>query len=206
MAGVLHMTDIKAQIREFRIGEKIRGLRQQKRLTLQELSELTTLSKPLLSQIENQQVIPPLATLLKIAKGLKVDIHFFFEDVGNRQKYVLTRREDVREDEKVPRQTANEVVRPYVYHSLAQGLRHKHMEPFLVEFENKEWDDSLFFKHDGDEEFIYIIAGELDFHYNNEVLRMRTGDSIYYDSSQPHGWVAVGDGIARAVAVMYTKE
>jgi transcriptional regulator with XRE-family HTH domain len=200
------MTDIKAQIKEFRIGEKIRGLRQQKRLTLQELSELTTLSKPLLSQIENQQVIPPLATLLKIAKGLKVDIHFFFEDAGNRQKYVLTRREDVREDEKVPRPAANEVARPYTYHSLAQGLRHKHMEPFLVEFENKEWDDSLFFKHEGDEEFIYIIFGDLDFHYNNDVLRMRTGDSIYYDSSQPHGWVAVGDGTARAVAVMYTKE
>jgi transcriptional regulator with XRE-family HTH domain len=200
------MTDIKAQIREFRIGEKIRGLRQQKRLTLQELSELTTLSKPLLSQIENQQVIPPIATLLKIAKGLKVDIHFFFEDAGNRQQYVLTRREDVREDEKVPRPASNEVARPYTYHSLAHGLRHKHMEPFLVEFENRAWDDALYFKHEGDEEFIYVTSGELDFHYNNEVLRMRSGDSIYYDSSQPHGWVAVGDGNARAVAVMYTKE
>jgi transcriptional regulator with XRE-family HTH domain len=200
------MTDIKAQIKEFRIGEKIRGLRQQKRLTLQELSELTTLSKPLLSQIENQQVIPPLATLLKIARGLKVDIHFFFADAGNSQKYVLTRREDIREDEKVSRASSNDVARPYTYHSLAQGLRHKHMEPFLVEFENKEWDDSLFFKHDGDEEFIYITSGDLDFHYNNELIRMKTGDSIYYDSSQPHGWVAVGDCNATAVAVMYTKE
>ncbi|MDD5287349.1 MAG: XRE family transcriptional regulator [Desulfuromonadaceae bacterium] len=200
------MSDIKAQIKEFRIGEKIRGLRQQKRMTLQELSGLTTLSKPLLSQIENDQVIPPLATLLKIARGLKVDIHFFFEDAGNRQKYVLTRREDVREDEKVLRQASNEGARPYTYHSLAQGLRHKHMEPFLVEFENLEWDDALFFKHEGDEEFIYITEGELDFHYNSEVLRMRAGDSIYYDSSQPHGWVSVGEGKARALAVMYTKE
>ncbi|HBA72965.1 MAG: Cro/Cl family transcriptional regulator [Geobacteraceae bacterium GWC2_55_20] len=200
------MGDIKAQIKAFRIGEKIRALRQQKRLTLQELSELTTLSKPLLSQIENQQVIPPLATLLKIAKGLKIDIHFFFEDEGNRQKYVLTRREDVREDEKVPRPVTNDVTRPYTYHSLAQGLRHKHMEPFLVEFDKREWDDALFFKHEGDEEFIYVTDGELDFHYNNEVLRMRAGDSIYYDSSQLHGWVAVGEGKARAVAVMYTKE
>ncbi|MBC7962088.1 MAG: helix-turn-helix transcriptional regulator [Steroidobacteraceae bacterium] len=200
------MSDIKAQIKAFRIGEKIRALRQQKRLTLQELSELTTLSKPLLSQIENQQVIPPLATLLKIAKGLKIDIHFFFEDEGNRQKYVLTRREDVRDDEKVPRPVANDVARPYVYHSLAQGLRHKHMEPFLVEFDKREWDDTLFFKHEGDEEFIYITEGELDFHYINEVLRLRAGDSIYYDSSQLHGWVAVGEGKARAVAVMYAKE
>ena len=200
------MPDIKEQIREFRIGEKIRELRQQKRLTLQELSELTTLSKPLLSQIENQQVIPPLATLLKIAKGLKVDIHFFFADAGNSQKYVLTRRENVREDEKVPRPAVNEAVRPYTYHSLAQGLRHKHMEPFLVEFENREWDDSLFFKHEGDEEFVYVTEGELDFHYGDEVLRMRSGDSIYYDSGQPHGWVAVGERNARAVAIMYTKE
>ncbi|MEI6206394.1 MAG: XRE family transcriptional regulator [Desulfuromonadales bacterium] len=200
------MSDIREQIRGFRIGEKIRGLRQQKRLTLHELSGLTTLSKPLLSQIENEQVIPPLATLLKIAKGLKVDIHFFFEDAGNRQNYVLTRREEIREDEKVPRNVSNEGVRPYTYHSLAPGLRHKHMEPFLVEFDNREWDSTLFFKHEGDEEFIYITEGELDFHYNSEVLRMRAGDSIYYDSGQPHGWVAVGEGKARAVAVMYTKE
>ncbi|MDD2850997.1 MAG: XRE family transcriptional regulator [Desulfuromonadaceae bacterium] len=199
------MADIKEQIKEFRIGEKIRGLRKQKRLTLQELSELTTLSKPLLSQIENQQVIPPLATLLKIAKGLKVDIHFFFEDAGNRQQYVLTRHEDVPNNAMVVRPTATGSMRPYAYHSLAQGLRHKHMEPFLVEFENRKWHDSLFFKHDGDEEFIYITAGELDFHYNNEVLRLRAGDSIYYNSSQPHGWVAVGEGSAWAVAVMYTK-
>ncbi|MBI2354354.1 MAG: helix-turn-helix transcriptional regulator [Deltaproteobacteria bacterium] len=200
------MSDIKAQIKEFRIGEKIRTLRQQKRLTLQELSDLTTLSKPLLSQIENEQVIPPLATLLKIAKGLKVGIHFFFEDEGNRQNYVLTRREDLGEVEVVPRPVVNDVSRPYLYHSLAQGLRHKHMEPFLVEVKKREWDDRLFFKHEGDEEFLYITEGELDFHYNNEVIRLRPGDSIYYDSGQPHGLVAAGEGKARAVAVLYTRD
>jgi len=200
------VSDIKAQIKEFRIGEKIRGLRQQKRLTLQELSDLTTLSKPLLSQIENEQVIPPLATLLKIAKGLKVGIHFFFEEEGNRQKYVLTKREELPEVAMVPRPVVNDVSRPYAYHSLAQGLRHKHMEPFLVEFERRDWDDRLFFKHEGDEEFVYVTEGELDFHYNNEIIRLRTGDSIYYDSGQPHGWVAVGVDSAKAVAVLYTKE
>jgi transcriptional regulator with XRE-family HTH domain len=200
------VSDIKAQIKEFRIGEKIHALRQQKRLTLQDLSDLTTLSKPLLSQIENGQVIPPLATLLKIAKGLKVGIHIFFEDEGNRQKFVLTRREDVREDATVPRPVANDVSWPYVYHSLAQGLRHKHMEPFLVEFEKRDWDDSLFVKHEGDEEFLYVTEGELDFHYHNEVIHLRTGDSIYYDSSQPHGLVASSENRARAVAVLYTRD
>ena len=79
------------------------------------------------------------------------------------------------------------------------------MEPFLIEFERREWDEKLFFKHDGDEEFLYVTEGELDFHYNSEVLRLRAGDSIYYDSGQPHGWVAVGPEKAKAVAVLYSK-
>jgi len=197
------VTDIKAQIKEFRIGEKIRGQRQQRRLTLQEVSDLTGLSKPLLSQIENEQVVPPLATLLKIARGLKVDIHFFFEDETNRQKLVVTRGDELRPD--LQRQAVNAAVRPYTYHSLANGMRHKNMEPFLVEVENTEWDDKLFFRHDGEEEFLYVLDGSINFHYGNDVYLLKAGDSAYYDSSQPHGLVSVGGGKARIVAVLYSK-
>ncbi|CAH2030408.1 helix-turn-helix domain-containing protein [Trichlorobacter ammonificans] len=197
------MTDIKAQIKEFRIGEKIRAQRQLRRLTLQELSDLTGLSKPLLSQIENEQVVPPLATLLKISRGLKVDIHFFFEDETNRQKLVVTRGEELRPD--LQRQAVNAAVRPYTYHSLAQGMRHKNMEPFLVEVENTTWDDKLFFRHDGEEEFLYVADGAINFHYGSEVYHLKAGDSAYYDSSQPHGLVAVGETKARIVAVLYSK-
>lgn len=197
------MTDIRNQIKEFRIGEKIRGQRQQRRLTLQELSELTGLSKPLLSQIENEQVVPPLATLLKIARGLKVDIHFFFEDEGNRQKLVINRGEELRPS--LQRQAINEEHRPYLYHSLAQGMRHKNMEPFLVEVDNPVWDDKLFFHHEGEEEFLYVLEGEIELHYGGETYRLKSGDSTYYDSSLPHGLVSVGEEKARIVAVLYSK-
>lgn len=198
------MTDIKEQIKGFRIGEKIRGQRQQRRLTLQELSELTGLSKPLLSQIENEQVVPPLATLLKIARGLKVDIHFFFEEEGNRQRLVLTRGDDLHPA--LQRMAVNIDNRPYIYHSLAHGMRHKHMEPFLVEVLNHQWDDKLFFKHEGEEEFLYILEGEIDLHYGSEVHRLKAGDSVYYDSSEPHGLVSAGAEKARIVAVLYSSK
>lgn len=197
------MTDIKAQIKEFRIGEKIRGQRQQRRLTLQEVSDLTGLSKPLLSQIENEQVVPPLATLLKIARGLKVDIHFFFEDEANRQKLVITRGDELRPD--LQRQAVNTATRPYIYHSLAHGMRHKNMEPFLVEVESTKWDDKLFFRHDGEEEFLYVLDGSINLHYGSDVYLLKAGDSAYYDSSQPHGLVSVGGAKARIVAVLYSK-
>ncbi len=79
------------------------------------------------------------------------------------------------------------------------------MEPFLVEFELTEWDDSFFYSHEG-EEFLYIVAGELEFHFGREIMRLQPGDSIFYDSSEPHGYVTVGEQPARAVAVLYSKE
>lgn len=196
------MNDIKSEIKELRLGQKIRKLRQERRLTLQELSELSGLSKPLLSQIENDQVTPPLATLLKIARGLKVGIHYFFEDEGDRRKYVLIRGD---EGATSPRRAKSDVTEGYRYRPLAPGIRHKQMEPFLVEFELSAWDDSHFYRHDG-EEFIYLVEGELEFHYGQEVMWLKPGDSIYYDSSEPHGYVSIGERKAKAVAVLHSKE
>ncbi len=116
---------------------------------------------------------------------------------------MVTKGDELRPD--LQRQAVNESGRPYTYHSLAQGMRHKHMEPFLVEVDNSEWDDKLFFRHDGEEEFLYIIEGEIDLHYGNDVHRMRVGDSAYYDSSQPHGLVSVGGCKAKIVAVLYSR-
>jgi transcriptional regulator with XRE-family HTH domain len=190
-----------SEVRELNIGQKIRKLRKEERLTLQDLSDLSGLSKPLLSQIENDQVIPPIATLLKIAKGLKVGIHFFFEEEGDRQKFVLLRSNDQRSSR---RRSGNDSPQNYLYHSLAPGMRHKSMEPFLVEFEAGNWDDSLLYRHEG-EEFIYLLEGELEFHYGQETMVLKTGDSIYYDSSEAHGYISLGSEKAKAVAVLYSK-
>lgn len=188
-------------VRELNIGQKIRKLRKEERLTLQDLSDLSGLSKPLLSQIENNQVIPPIATLLKIAKGLKVGIHFFFEEEEDRQKFVLLRSSDLTSSR---RRTGNDSPQNYLYHSLAPGMRHKSMEPFLVEFETGIWDNSLLYRHDG-EEFIYLLHGELEFHYGQETMILKPGDSIYYDSSETHGYISCGSEKAKAVAVLYMK-
>jgi transcriptional regulator with XRE-family HTH domain len=192
---------IKQEIREMKLGEKVRGLRQEQRLTLQALADVTGLSKPLLSQIENDQVTPPIATLLKIANGLGVGIHYFFEESGDRQKFVLTRGEPEASSQRRP---GKDVVEGYKYKPLAPGLRQKKVEPFLVEFEERAWDNSMYYSHEG-VEFLYLLDGELEFHYADQVMRLYPGDSIYYESSEPHGYVSVGEVRARAVAVLYTK-
>lgn len=193
---------IKQQIKELKLGEKIRKLRRERRFTLQEVADLTGLSKPLLSQIENDQVIPPIATLLKIAKGLKVGIHYFFEEEGDRQKFVLTRGGTGKASQRRP---GNDAVKGYMYRSLAPGIRHKPIEPFLIEFELTTWDDSYFYTHEG-VEFIYLLTGELEFHYGTEIMTLSPGDCVYYDSAEPHGCVSLGSDCAKAVVVLYSKE
>jgi transcriptional regulator with XRE-family HTH domain len=196
------MDDYRAEVKELQIGPTIRNLRQKQRLTLQDLSAATELSKPLLSQIENDQVIPPLATLLRIAKALNVSLQTFFEEEDNTQKCLVVRAGDSSRMQRRPNHGGQP--QPYFYHSLAYGKKHKHMEPFLVEFDPERTEESQPVRHAG-EEFFYIIEGRVQLRHGSETYILEAGDSVYWDSNEPHSLKALGDRIARGIAVLYTK-
>ncbi len=195
------MENARAEVKELQIGMKIRKMRQEKRMTLQALADATGLSKPLLSQIENEQVIPPLATLLRIAKAFNVGLHSFFQEEGTRKCIFVRAGESRRQSS---RNKPGIEVPPYNYHSLAYGKKGSNFEPFIVEFEQREISDELLVSHEG-EEFLFLLEGELVFHYGDQIMRMRPGDSVCYDSSEPHGYVAVSQHRPRAVAVVFSK-
>jgi transcriptional regulator with XRE-family HTH domain len=58
------------------IGRRIKAIRQEKRLTLDQVAAKTGFAKSYLSQIENLKREPPISTLTKIAFVLGVDIFF----------------------------------------------------------------------------------------------------------------------------------
>lgn len=196
------MENIREEVKELQIGFKIRRMRQDRRMTLQDLADATGLSKPLLSQIENEQVIPPLATLLRIAKAFRVNLHSFFQEEGSTARCVLTRAGESR---KLQRRPDGDNPAPYIYHSLAYGKKNRNLEPFLIEFDVREWNDELLVSHEG-EEFIFLLDGELELHYGDQILLLGAGDSVYYDSSEPHAFLGKGDKPARAVAVIFSKD
>lgn len=196
------MDEFRAEVRELQIGPQIRLLRQDRRMTLQDLSQETELSKPLLSQIENEQVIPPLATLLRIAKALKVPLQTFFEEEDNTQKCLVVRVGDSNRINRRPRHGG--APQPYHYHSLAYGKKHKHMEPFLVEFDPSQTVKSQTVQHAG-EEFLYVLEGRIELTHGNERHILETGDSVYWDSNEPHSLKALGEQVARGIAVLYTR-
>jgi len=197
------MDNIRDEVKELQIGKKVRSLRQQRRMTLQALADVTGLSKPLLSQIENDQVIPPLATLLRISKAFKVSIENFFQEEDSAEKCILVRAGE--SSRMIQRGLSRGGSPPYIYHSLAYGKRDRNMEPFLMEFEARDWSDELLVSHEG-QEFLYLLEGEVDFHFGDEVMRIQPGDSVFYDSREPHAFVAVSDSAPRGVAVLSSKE
>jgi transcriptional regulator with XRE-family HTH domain len=74
-------------MREFNIGAKIKKLRLSKKLTLQAVAKETGFSPALISQIENNNVSPPIATLSRIAKFFDVKIGLFFTEDEEECRY-----------------------------------------------------------------------------------------------------------------------
>jgi len=60
--------DVKEELKDLNLGQKIKNLRQRKGISRQQIVERTGLSKPLLSQIESEVVAPPVATLLRFLR------------------------------------------------------------------------------------------------------------------------------------------
>ena len=191
--------DIKHEVKNLHIGKKIRVLRKNAGLVLQDLSDRTGLSKPLLSQIEKEVVSPPIATLLKISKALSVNIGFFFQDNDPEEKVVLVRRD---ESKVIDSRYFGREESGYYYEALAYKRSKKYMEPFLVEFKRKKADRLSYFSHEG-EEFIYLLEGTLEFRTENEQYVLNPGDSLYFESSIPHAYRALERKNAKALTVVY---
>lgn len=191
--------DIKHEVKNLHIGKKIRDLRKKASLVLQDLSDRTGFSKPLLSQIEKEVVSPPIATLLKISKALNVNIGFFFENNYPEQKVVLVRKD---ESQVIDSRFFGREEGGYYYEALAYKKSKKFMEPFLVEFKRRSAEKLSYFSHDG-EEFIYLLEGTLEFRTENQQYILRPGDSLYFESSIPHAYRALERRNAKALSVIY---
>jgi len=192
--------DIKHEVKKLHIGKKIRDLRKKAGFVLQDLSNRTGLSKSLLSQIEKEVVSPPIATLLKISKALGVNISFFFQNDDSEKRVILVRSN---ESKVIDSRYFGREESGYYYEALAYKKSKKYMEPFLVEFKRKRVDQLSYFSHDG-EEFIYLLEGTLEFRTETEQYVLYPGDSLYFESSIPHAYRAMGRRNAKALTVVYT--
>jgi transcriptional regulator with XRE-family HTH domain len=195
--------NVAVEVQRLKLGEKIRELRLKRGNTLRQVAGMTGLSIPLLSQVENNAVSPPVATLLRIAKALDVGIGYFFREEESKEKAVVVRKNERKKTfRSIHDQKRNS---GYAYEALAYTKNSKHMEPFLVEFEPKRKEAVTYLKHRG-EEFVFLFRGRLAFHYDQQEIVLEAGDSLYFESDLPHGFRSLRGNKAQAIVVVFPEE
>lgn len=183
---------------DFQIGSKIKKLRKARKLTLQDVARETGFSPALISQIENNNVSPPIATLSKIAKFFDVKMGHFFEEEEEERKYEIVRKLDRRVVSRVISKAGTG--HGYTYEALSFRKRNKKMEPFMLTVSERAEDETLY-NHDG-EEFLLIIKGTAEVILDEERIILEAGDAVYFDSSLRHRLLAKDDEEVQVLAVV----
>ena len=184
------------------VGSKIKGIRESKNLSIEEISERSGLSADQISSIENDQNLPSLGPLIKIARALGVRLGTFMDD-NDALGPVITRAKDRERDSSISFSNGATDARKHMeYHPLAQQKAGRHMEPFVIEINPTDENNFLLSAHEG-EEFIYVMEGQLEIEYGKEKYQLSEGDSIYYDSIVKHHVHGLPGKSAKILAVVY---
>jgi transcriptional regulator with XRE-family HTH domain len=187
---------IRRVLSSYEIGNKIRQLRLRKKIALVDLGKHTGLSASMLSQLENGKLVPTLATLARIAMVFDVSLDHFFADRRRRRPFLV-----VRGAERMKFPDRPSAPKPdYFFECLAFSSQEKSMQAYLAEFPRRVAEEVTEHYHEG-AEFIHVLEGSLIVRYQNEEHLLSAGDSVYFDSSEPHSYCGVSRTPARAMVV-----
>jgi transcriptional regulator with XRE-family HTH domain len=183
------------------VGQRVRRVRKEKGLTLEDVSQRTGLDAEYLGRIEASQVSPPLGALIRIAKALDMKLGRFISS-GAVKPYTVVRKSERRVVSRYTSAQGDQY--GYTYESLAPDKKDRHMEPFMVTLVPSGAKKELS-THAG-QEFIYVLEGRMEVILDDHTDVLYPGDSIYYDSTVPHLVRCHGNQETVILAVLYTKD
>jgi transcriptional regulator with XRE-family HTH domain len=184
------------------VGLKIKSLREDKGLSIDEVSQRAGLSVEQIEGIEGDNDLPALAPLIKIARVLGVRLGTFLDDHDHIGP-VISYAKDIKMQTVVRHVDDNTLIGKHMaYHSLAPGKAGRHMEPFMIDIFPANTSEPTLSSHEG-EEFLYVLEGTIEILYGKEKYVLNSGDSIYYDSIVPHHISATDGMSAKALGIVY---
>ena len=183
------------------VGSRVRGVREKRGLSLEDISQRTGIQVDVLGRIEAGEMAPPLGTIIKLAKALEMKMGYFISGEEDRP-FTIVRGDDrkvvSRHDSKKGKYYG------YTYESLAPHKKDRHMEPFLVTLYPASTEEERS-THDG-QEFIFVLQGKMEVRLEEEIHILEPGDSIYYDSTVPHLVKCYGEETTKILAVLYAEK
>jgi transcriptional regulator with XRE-family HTH domain len=185
-------------------GAALKALRRKRGWTLADVSKRTGLPASTLSKIENDRMSPTFDKLARISTGLQIDIATLFGgDAGaDAQPAASARRCIVRAGEGKAIETQN-----YSHLYPAWDLLNKRIIPIVAELHARSLAEfGELIRHPG-EEYAYVLEGEVDLHTSVYApVRLKAGDSIYFDSGMGHAYIAASEGPCRVLSLCSAPE
>ncbi len=178
-----------------RIAARIRSWRDEAGLTLQQLGDRSGVSASTIHKIENLQTVPTIAVLLKVANGLNRRPSELLAEVDVGRQVAVLRRDQ--------RQSLNISEMGGIEHLIGMIPRNKldiwraRLEPGVgAGMEGQEpW------QFHG-EIVLLVEEGRLECTVAEETYVVGPGDSIHFDPSIPHRWIAGGEKAAQVVVIV----
>ena len=170
------------------VAGRIKGLREAKGYTVEELAKLCGVSAEKYAVLEQGETDFSFTFIYKCAKACGVEVVDLLEGTSTTlRSFAITRKG---EGLKILKQHGVE------YNNLAPKFKEKMAEPFLVKFPYIAEEQNApmeLHTHKG-QEFDVIVKGSLKVQIGDHVDLLNEGDSIFYNSAIPHGMIAASEG------------
>ena len=182
-------------------GGILKAIRMERGWTLAQVSERTGLAITTLSKIENDKLSLSYDKLVRISKGLEIDISRLFgaAETGKDAPGMIPtgRRSITRNGEGSAIET-----RTYLHLYPAADLLNKQIMPIIAELKaHNRAEFGPLIRHSG-EEYAMVLDGLVEFHTELYApVLLNKGDSIYFDSSMAHGYIAASEGLCRVLSI-----
>lgn len=182
-------------------GAILKAIRTERGWTLAQVSERTGLPTTTLSKIENDKLSLSYDKLVRISKGLGIDISRLFgaAEPGKETPGIAPsgRRSITRSGEGSAIET-----RTYSHLYPAADLLNKQIMPVIVELKARSRAEFGPLNRHAGEEFVMVLDGLMEFHTELYApVLLNKGDSIYFDSSMAHGYIAASEGLCRILSI-----
>jgi transcriptional regulator with XRE-family HTH domain len=173
------------------IGPKLRELRVQRGMSLQQLAERADVSAAAIHKIERNGMVPTITTLLKIAAAFNRPVSYFVEEQMSENRPVA----HVTSDGRHPIYTAHRgidlagISGPYGRFFLAGAVA-------TVEPGANSGPKPM--EHPG-EELIFVLDGTFEVDVDGQHYSLAQGDALHFRTDRPHRWHNPGDAPIKAV-------
>ena len=158
------------------LGGKLKAIRVEKNMTLDEVARKSSLTKGFISQIELNKTSPSITSLIKMASALEIRLTDLFREESPIENVLVKKKK---------RDSYYNSKTKLTIELLSNRFPDQKMETIYFSGEPGGKTDAV--TRVG-QEFMYIIKGKIRLILDQKEYVAEEGDSLYFDSSIPHSW------------------